>query len=131
MNAQEKHIIRKVFSDDRFIDPGFYSKYFTRSELQEVSDALNTSLNSEISLIRTMLKRLFAAAREAGEDFEQSLNLINVLGLTCIRLSRLIEANRAMQMEKETQIHNALNLALSDIVADWQRASLGDEGAVS
>ena len=75
-------------------DLGFYADYFTRSEMADLDRALNESLRGEIGMLRMVMRRFFERAAEEADDLKSLADALHVLGLSCGRLAKLIQAEQ-------------------------------------
>lgn len=94
---------------------GFYSRRFHRFEIDDL-DNTSATLESEIAALRVYTRRLQEAAEEAGPDLPASLDILNGLGMACIRIASLIRTNNLL-----TGADNMLDASLAAALAEVQK----------
>lgn len=91
--------IRALLGDARAQDADFYLDHFSPGERRELAAAARKTLDAEVVMLRTAMKRFFQAVRsdENPETVERLGDALNLLGLSCTRLGNVLKINQALQ----------------------------------
>jgi hypothetical protein len=95
---------------------GFYSRHFTRAEIEDLSEMKPLELDDEIELIRTLMRRVL----ESSMDTTSHADNIDTLRSICmgnITLTRLI---RTHYLKPKENI-NSLQKEIFDIIAELDK----------
>ncbi len=95
---------------------GFYSRHFTRAEIEDLSEMKPLELDDEIELIRTLMRRVL----ESSVDTTSHADNIDTLRSICmgnITLTRLI---RTHYLKPKENI-NSLQKEIFDIIAELDK----------
>jgi hypothetical protein len=98
---------------------GFYSRRFTRQEVEDLENALREGLQDEITLLRVQIRRL---ADVSGEETDQkgAIQTLTAIGLGCTRLARMVRAQRALGGGASSDAMS-LSEALDEVLKVWVR----------
>jgi hypothetical protein len=98
---------------------GFYSRRFTRQELEDLENAMQEGLQDEITLLRVQIRRL---ADFAGEETGQkgAIQTLTAISLGCTRLARMLGAQRTLGGDGSSDAQ-ALSEALNEVLKVWGR----------
>jgi len=91
--------IRTLLGDARAQESDFYLDHFSPGERKELAAAARKTLDAEVVMLRTAMKRFFQAVRadENPETIEKLGDALNLLGLSCSRLGNVLKINQALQ----------------------------------
>jgi len=109
-------------------DPGFYVEHFTRAELADLDRALGDSLRGEIGMLRVVMRRLFERAAEEADDLKSMANTLQVLGLSCGRLAKIIQTERGMQDRQSDKLGEALSRSMAAVLEEMNYSGLNGNG---
>ena len=108
---------------------GFYVEHFTQAEIADLDRALGQSLRGEISMLRVVMRRFFARAAQEADDLKAWADALRVLGLSCARLAKVIQAERGLQDRRTDELGEALNRSMAAVLEELSHASLkGNHG---
>jgi len=98
-SSEAEEQIRALLGDARAQDVDFYLGHFSPGERKELSAAARKTLDAEVVMLRTAMKRFFLAVRsdENPETIEKLGDALNLLGLSCSRLGNVLKINQALQ----------------------------------
>jgi len=98
-SSEAEEQIRALLGDARAQDADFYLGHFSPDERKELSAAARKTLDAEVVMLRTAMKRFFLAVRsdENPETIEKLGDALNLLGLSCSRLGNVLKINQALQ----------------------------------
>jgi hypothetical protein len=82
--------------------------------------ASDSNLLDEITMLRDAIRRIFALAAASQEPAE-TLRLLETLGATSVRLSRLLKVQHELGQDQD-EVAQAISAALDDILKDWERS---------
>ena len=103
---------------------GFYSAHFTQSEMADLDRALNESLRGEIGMLRVVMRRFFERTAEEADDLKALADALRVLGLSCSRLARMIQAEQGLQDQRADELGEALSRSLGAVLDELSSAGL-------
>ena len=114
-NAQ----IRALLSDERAQQPDFYLHHFNADQRAELAAAARKTLDDEVVMLRTAIKRFFQAVRreEDADAIERMADSLNTLGLSCSRLGNVLKINQALQGAAQSNEKDALYAELMEHLA--------------
>ncbi len=97
LEAEEQ--IRTLLGDARAQESDFYLDNFSPGERKELSAAAQKTLDAEVVMLRSAMKRFFQAVRsdEKPETIERLGDALKLLGLSCTRLGNVLKINQALQ----------------------------------
>ena len=98
---------------------GYYVEHFTRAELADLDRALNDSLQGEIGMLRTVMRRFFERASQEADDLKALADVLRVLGLSCSRLAKVIQTERSFQVIKTFLLNQACYSWHKIILSEW------------
>jgi hypothetical protein len=98
---------------------GFYSRRFTRQELEDLENAMQEGLQDEITLLRVQIRRL-ADFSGAGSDQKEAIQTLTAISLGCTRLARMLGAQRTLGGDGSSDAQ-ALSEALNEVLKVWGR----------
>ena len=95
---------------------GFYSKAFTRLEVEDLDVINQEKLYDEIALLRVAIRRCFeAASNMEPTDVEGWVKALSSLGMASTRLAGLLRSQRLLTAGGNDSFLAILSSALSDI----------------
>jgi len=103
---------------------GFYVEHFTRAEMRDLDRALGESLQGEIGMLRMIMRRFFERAAQEADDMDALADVLRVLGLSCSRLSKIIQTERSMQDKRADELGEALTRSMGAVLEELSSASL-------
>ncbi len=108
--------------------PGFYFEHFTRAELADLDRALGDSLRGEIGMLRVVMRRLFERAADEADDLKSLANTLQVLGLSCGRLAKILQTERGMQDRQADELSEALSRSMAAVLEEMNHSGLNGNG---
>jgi uncharacterized protein YjcR len=104
---------------------GFYSRYFSPLEVEELQVSSIDGLNHEVVLLRVMIRRLVALLSDRGDegDVDHAVAYLNCMSSACGRLANLLKAQRLL-VDKTSDLSLAFNQALEDVLLEMQSRPL-------
>jgi hypothetical protein len=93
----------------------FYSRQFRKGELVDLEAMLAQGLESEIALMRVLVRRVMEAADDI-ESVDHLLNLLGALGMASARLSGLLKTQKVLGGDQQGEVEAAINAALSEAI---------------
>ena len=103
---------------------GFYVEHFTKAEMADLDRALNESLRGEIGMLRVVMRRFFERTAEEADDLKALANALSVLGLSCSRLAKMIQAEQGLQDQRADELGEALSRSLGAVLDELSTAGL-------
>jgi hypothetical protein len=103
---------------------GFYVEYFTRAEMRDLDRALGESLQGEIGMLRITMRRFFERAAQDADDLEVLADVLRVLGLSCSRLAKIIQTEKALQDKRADELGEALTRSMAAVLEELSSAGL-------
>ena len=100
---------------------GFYSEQFKDTEIKDLDALMAKGLESEIGMMRVLMRRLLEAAdKEEEEDInvKNLADILNTLGLSATRLAALLRTQKLIGGE-QTETAIALRNAIQRVKEDW------------
>lgn len=100
---------------------GFYSKFFSDFELQDLDGALASGLDDEISLLRVFIRRITDQVFNANDvelDLTTKMTYLDILARSLSRLSALVRVNDMLSSSNDSNILNRISAAVADITSD-------------
>jgi len=110
------------------MDASFYIEHFTRAELADLDQALGESLRGEIGMLRVVMRRFFARCAEEADDLKMMAQSLQVLGLSCGRLAKLIQTERGLQDTRADELGEALSRSMAAVLDELNQTSLNGNG---
>ena len=123
MTKQNQELIRMLLSDERARQAEFYNEHFTPKERKDLAKTLNETMWEEIGLLRTAIKK-FHGASSRGEDLKKAQRLeddLQVLGISCTRLARVMQVNQALRAGQPEPMNSAITQALAALLDDMKQ----------
>ena len=105
-------------------DAGYYVEHFTRGELADLDQALGESLRGEIGMLRVVMRRFFARCADEADDLTMMANALQVLGLSCGRLAKLLQTERGLQDTLADELGEALSRSMAAVLDELNQTSL-------
>jgi hypothetical protein len=103
---------------------GFYSRSFKDLENTDLEAMLAQDLESEIAMLRVVVRRAFELSTapggdevEIGHDLDKAIHVMNSLGMASIRLGSLLKV-QAMLGKREGDIGAVISEALKEVARD-------------
>jgi hypothetical protein len=109
-------------------DPNFYVEHFTRAELADLDRALGDSLRGEIGMLRVVMRRFFERAAEEADDLKSMANALQVLGLSCGRLAKIIQTEHSLQDRQSDELGEALSRSMAAVLDEMNHSGLNGNG---
>ena len=109
-------------------DAGFYEEYFTRAELADLDRALNDSLQGEIGMLRVVMRRFFERAAQEADDLMALADVLQVLGMSCGRLARLVNTELSLHDKRADELGEALAQSLAAVLDELNQSGLAANG---
>jgi hypothetical protein len=113
---------------DAVEDAGFYLPHFTRAEVADLDHVLGESLLGEIGMLRVVMRRFFERAAAEADDLEALSDALRVLGMSCTRLARVIQAERDLRENRADALGEALSRSLGAVLEEMNGARLQSAG---
>ena len=108
---------------------GFYNQSLTRAELADLDRALGDSLRGEIGMLRVVMRRFFERAAQEVDDVHALADALRVLGLSCTRLAKVIQAERQLQEPRADALGEALTRSMAAVLEELRGATGPERGA--
>jgi len=105
-------------------DAGYYVEHFTRAELADLDQALGESLRGEIGMLRVVMRRFFTRCADEADDLKMMANTLQVLGLSCGRLAKLLQTERGLQDTRAYELGEALSRSMAAVLDELNQTSL-------
>lgn len=105
-------------------DASYYSEHFTQAELADLDRALGESLTGEIDMLRVMMRRFFILATSEKDNLDALKNALQLLGLSCSRLARVIQTEQSLQDKQTDELGDSLTRAMSAVLEEMGSAGL-------
>lgn len=105
---------------------GYYVEHFTRAELADLDRALNDSLQGEIGMLRTVMRRFFERASQEADDLKALADVLRVLGLSCSRLAKVIQTERSFQDKRADDLGEALSRSMDAVLEELRNTNLNN-----
>jgi hypothetical protein len=102
---------------------GFYADHFSRGELADLDRALGDSLRGEIGMLRVVMRRFFERAAQEVDDVNALADALRVLGLSCTRLARVVQAERQLQDARTDELGEALTRSMAAVLEELREAT--------
>jgi hypothetical protein len=109
---------------------GFYSRSFKDIENSDLEAMLAQDLESEIAMLRVVVRRAFELStapdppqsplkggKEAGQELDRAIHVMNSLGMASIRLGSLLKV-QAMLGKREGDIGATISEALKEVARE-------------
>ncbi len=129
MKKKVKRLIRLLLADEGYIQPAlFYDEQYTAKEKRQARKAFESSMWAEIIMLRTVMKRYFAASRQRKEanDVSKLAEDLRLLGTSCMRLARVMQVNQALQDACSDKVEDSINSAVQAVLAEFGK-ECGDQ----
>jgi hypothetical protein len=107
---------------------GFYVEHFTRAELADLDRALNDSLQGEIGMLRIVMRRFFERAAQEADDLKALADVLQVLGISCGRLARLVSTELSLHDRRTDELGEALSQSLAAVLEELTQSGLSVNG---
>ena len=109
-------------------EAGYYTEHFTKAELADLDRALGESLMGEIGMLRVMMRRFFTLATSEEDNLEALTNALQLLGLSCSRLAKVIQTEHNLQEKQADELGESLHRAMSAVLEEMSSAGLNGHG---
>ncbi len=109
-------------------EAGFYVAHFTRAELADLDRALNDSLQGEIGMLRVVMRRFFERAAQEADDLKALADVLEVLGISCGRLARLVSTELSLHDRHTDELGEALAQSLATVLEELNQSGLAANG---
>jgi hypothetical protein len=102
---------------------GFYSRSFRELENTDLEAMLAQDLDSEIAMLRVVVRRAFELStalkegEEPGQELDKAIHVMNSLGMASIRLGSLLKI-QTMLGKRDNDIGAAISEALKQVARD-------------
>jgi len=96
---------------------GFYSRLYTQAEVTDLSDMEILELDNEIELVRTLMRRVLASARDNTSHVE-NIETLRAICLGNFTLTRLIRTHFLKPKDKIHPIHEAIQKIIEELDAE-------------
>jgi len=108
---------------------GYYQPHFTRAELADLDRALGDSLRGEIGMLRVVMRRFFERVGQDAGDIEVLADALRVLGLSCTRLAKMVQAERQLQDTRADTLGEALTRSMAAVLDELRQATGPERGS--
>jgi hypothetical protein len=108
-------------------DAGFYAAHFTRAEMADIDQALGESLCGEIGMLRVAMRRFFEKAAQEADDLQVLADVLQVLGLSCSRLAKMIQTERSLQDKQGDALGEALAQSMAAVLEEMSSVGLNGQ----
>jgi hypothetical protein len=119
--AKEQPAARNQPGIEHALRHGFYSRGFNNLEHSDLEAMLSQGLESEIAMLRVVVRRAFelttSAAGEESQDLDRAIHVMNSLGMASIRLGSLLKV-QAMLGKRQDDIGAVISEALREVARD-------------
>lgn len=121
MKKRIQRIVRLLLADEHYVQPGLYGDELSAKERRQAKKAVEETMWAEIIMMRTVIKRYFGASkrREDATDAGVIAGDLRLLGISCLRLAKVMQVNQALQMAKNNGADETLNEAISKMLAEF------------
>lgn len=96
--------------------PSFYTRGFTRTELEDLRRLQGSGVTEEIILLRVIIRRAFEYALER-DDVKEALAFVNAIGNACTRLTQMVTAQKKLA-EAPSDVAGAITQALEEVIRE-------------
>ena len=103
-------------------------EHFTKAELADLDRALGDSLRGEIGMLRVVMRRFFVRCADEADDLKMMVQSLQVLGLSCGRLAKLIQTERGLQDTRADELGEALSRSMAAVLDELNQTSLNGNG---
>ncbi len=110
------------------MDANFYIEHFTRAELADLDRALGESLRGEIGMLRVVMRRFFERCANEADNLKMMAQALQVLGLSCGRLAKVIQTERGLQDTRADELGEALSRSMAAVLDELNQTSLNGNG---
>lgn len=127
-NKPAMEIIRALLAEESGFDPQRYLQNVRAEERRELSLAAQKTLDAEVALLRSAIRR-FSQAVNAEEEPEVITRLsaaLNTLGLSCTRLGSMLKLNQALQETRQQQWERDISAELQALLREWENEAGGE-----
>ena len=102
--------------------PGYYDSQYSARERRQLGKALNETLWDEIALFRSYIRKFFAmqAGNPDPAGLESLVRNLDLLGLSCTRLARVMQVNHSISPRQEDDEEGMLNQVLGSLLLEWE-----------
>jgi len=105
-------------------DAVFYVEHFTPAELADLDRALGESLRGEIGMLRVVMRRFFERAAHETDDLKMMAHALQVLGLSCGRLAKIIQTEHSLQDRQADELGEALSRSMAAVLEEMNHSGL-------
>ncbi len=95
---------------------GFYSRDFSRLEVEDLELVLRDGLDDEIAMLRVSLRRLFQLSKET-EDLDKAARILTTLSQASGQLANLLRAHKLLTGNSKT-VDEAITTAINQIIVE-------------
>lgn len=124
MKKKVRRLVRLLLADDSYVQPAlFYDEQYTAKEKRQARKACESTMWAEIIMLRTVMKRYFAASKQRKEanDVNKIADDLRLLGTSCMRLARVMQVNQALQDADSEKVEDSINTAVQAVLAEFGR----------
>lgn len=93
---------------------GFYDRKFADDELIDLATLLTTGLDSEISMLRVVLRRFFEQA-QGSQSVTELAEMLQNIGLGATRLASLLKSQQALGDDRGDELAKAIYAAIDQV----------------
>ncbi len=97
---------------------GFYSRQFRELELADLEAVLTRGLESEIAMLRVVIRRVLELAGGI-DDFEQARDALSALGSAAARLATLLRTQKTLLGDTD-YVSQAISNGLQDVLKEFK-----------
>lgn len=103
-------------------DAGYYGGDYSKAELADLDHAQGKSLAEEIGMLRILMRRFFNLTTSEANDLKELKNALQLLGLSCTRLARVIQTEHSLQGDSADELSESLHRAMSAVLEEMGSA---------
>jgi len=96
---------------------GFYAGIFLPGEIDDLRQAMETSLTGEIDMLRVLMRRVFNRLIEESDDLKAWVGALNVLSAATQRLATLVRTEKQLG-EDRAGVAGAISQALGEVLKE-------------
>ncbi len=95
---------------------GFYAGEFNSSELRDLEHALNGGLESEIRMLRVVMRRFFEQSVQA-QDLDEAAKVLHTLAMSAVRVADLCKTQETLGRKTDLALKE-INQALQEVLEE-------------
>lgn len=122
MRQTRQAIVRMLLSEKRATQPAFYGEVFNRKQRGKLRTAMQVSLDEEVGMLRMAILAFHQQVQRGAEPekVSQMSESLNVLGLACTRLARLINISQALHESDGSDMLARFDAVMQPLLFDMQ-----------